>query len=187
MSAGQAGRPAEEAPHRSGRGSSRRGRRLSRRGRVGIASKRKPCPSSLWAPLAWARPSWSSGWPWTCSTPRIPYPTGHERVHGEVRRQPHHRLSPAMWATTRNGPAHRERCAASLLSFCLTRLRGPPRRAQHPASGSGRRPHHRPLGPQREFRKHGHRHDLQRGSDAIPPPSSVGFGRTADQQGRSGP
>ena len=47
--------------------------------------------------------------------PRIPYPTGHERVHGEVRRQPHHRLSPRLCGLRRGGPAHREGAPQALL------------------------------------------------------------------------
>jgi hypothetical protein len=40
--------------------------------------------------------------------------------------------------------------------------KAPPRRTQRTAPDHGRRPHHRRPGPDGQFRKHGHRHDLQR-------------------------
>ncbi len=34
-----------------------------KRSRADLSGRRRPAASSLWAPPAWARPSWSSSWP----------------------------------------------------------------------------------------------------------------------------
>ena len=62
----------EAEGHRSGRSRASGGAGHQAQPRRPFPVAAVPQASSLWVPPAWARPSWSSGWPWTCSTPPNP-------------------------------------------------------------------------------------------------------------------
>ena len=131
-----------------------------------------------------ARPSWSSSWPPTCSTPLSPSsgwicPSSWKkhsvsRIIGSPQ---------AMWAMTMPGQLTEKDPPQALLGHPLRRDReGPSGRAQRAAPDSGRRTHLRRPRQSGQFREHCHRHDLQRRQRHQG--RLLGFDRTANQLGR---
>ena len=55
-----------------------------------------PSPSSSWAPPRGQDRAGQAAGPGYVQLPRVPDPAGYVRIHGEVRSEPHHRLSPGL-------------------------------------------------------------------------------------------
>ena len=93
----------------------------------------------------------------------------HERVHGEVLREPPRRLAARLRGLRGGRPAHRGGPPAPVQRRAVRRDReGAPGRVQHAAPGAGRRPAHRRQGPHGRLQEHRRDHDQQRRRRAHP-------------------